>query len=393
MSTFEGTGIKNLKLRGGMYYWRQRIRGVQYSESLQTGDRGEALRRMADKVDAVKKGTGLKEKKMTKAKDIGSEPIDKSEGWVTFDPELKIVDCTVRDGGLVNAHHFEDDFVKQTYDACVAAGIDYMELGYKGSKKVYSPSEHGPWKHCDEEDMRRIVGENDTKMKLCVMADAERTNYHEDILPREQSVLDCIRVATYIHQLPTAMDMVKDAKDKGYEVSLNLMAVSTVPDYELNKGIEVIADCDADFFYIVDSYGSLYYEQIEDLMTRYKTTGKMLGIHGHNNQQLAYSNTIYAAIRGAKMLDTTMMGMGRGAGNCPTELLVGFLKNPKFNMRPILEFVEKFMLPLRAKMDWGYSIPYMITGQFNEHPRPAIALRKSDRKDDYVAFYDEIISQ
>jgi len=320
------------------------------------------------------------------------KPKSKSEGWVTFDPELKILDCTIRDGGLVNAHYFNDEFVKAVYDTCLKAGIDYMELGYKASKKVYSPTKNGPWKFCDEDDLRRIVGDNDTCLKLSAMADAERTDYHEDILPAEQSVLDCIRVATYIHQLPTALDMVKDAKDKGYEVSLNLMAVSAVPDFELNKGIEVIAKCEADYLYIVDSFGSLYHEQIDDLLSQYKTTGKILGIHAHNNQQLAYSNTIYAAIHGAKMLDTTMMGMGRGAGNCPTELLVGFLKNPKFTLRPILEFVQKYMLPLRDEMDWGYSIPYMITGQFNEHPRTAIALRKTERKDDYVGFYDEIIS-
>jgi 4-hydroxy 2-oxovalerate aldolase len=91
-----------------------------------------------------------------------------------------------------------------------------------------------------------------------------------------------------------------------------------------------------------------------------------------------------------KLLDTTMMGMGRGAGNCTTELMVGFLKNPKFNLRPILKFVQETMYPLSQQIDWGYSIPYMITGHYNEHPRSAIALRDSERKDDYLGFYDEI---
>jgi 4-hydroxy 2-oxovalerate aldolase len=390
MPTFEGTGIKNLKLRGGMYYWRQRIRGVQYSESLQTGDREEALSRMADKVDAVKKGTGLKEKKMTRTKEISSEPVDKSAGWVTFDPNLKIVDCTVRDGGLCNAHKFEDGFFRKVYDTCVAGGIDYMEVGYKADKKLFPGDAHGPWKFSSEEDIRREVGDNDTNLKLSVMADTGRTNL-DDILPREESVIDLVRVATYIHQIPAALEIVKDARQKGYEVALNLMAVSTVPDYELDNGLEAISAVDGiDFLYVVDSFGSLYYEQVGDLIARYKKTGKQLGIHAHNNQQMAYSNTIYAAINGVKLLDTTMMGMGRGAGNCPTELLVGFLKNPKFNLRPILQFVQETMHPLSQKLDWGYSIPYMITGHYNEHPRAAIALRDSDRKDDYAGFYDEI---
>jgi 4-hydroxy 2-oxovalerate aldolase len=390
MSSFEGTGIRNLKLRGGIYYWRQRMNGVQYSESLQTGDREEALRRMADKVGAVKQGTDLKERKMTRAKDKSSESIDKSAGWVTFDPNLKILDCTVRDGGLCNNHQFAEGFFKSIYDTCVASGIDYMEVGYKADKKLFAGTGCGPWKYSDEEDIRREVGDNDAGLKLSVMADTGRTN-PSDILPKSESVIDLIRVATYIHQIPAALEIVKDAKQKGYEVALNLMAVSTVPDYELDNGLDVVAQSEEiDFLYVVDSFGSLYYEQIDDLINRYKKTGKTLGIHAHNNQQLAYSNTIYAAINGVKLLDTTMMGMGRGAGNCPTELLVGFLKNPKFSLRPILRFVQETMFPLSQQIDWGYSIPYMITGHYNEHPRTAIALRDSDRKDDYVGFYDEI---
>lgn len=392
MSSFEGTGIRNLKLRGGVYYWRQRINGFQYSESLQTGDRDEAVKRMADKVGAAKKGPGLKERKMTNARELGNEAMDKSAGWVTFDPNLKIVDCTVRDGGLCNNHQFEDGFFRNIYDTCVAGGIDYMEVGYKADKKLFAGTGCGPWKYSDEEDIRREVGDNPSNLKLCVMADTGRTN-PSDILPRSESVIDLIRVATYIHQIPAALEIVKDAKQKGYEVALNLMAVSTVPDYELDNGLAAIAKVDEiDFLYVVDSFGSLYYEQVGDLIERYKKTGKTLGIHAHNNQQLAYANTIYAAINGVKLLDTTMMGMGRGAGNCPTELMVGFLKNPKFSLRPILRFVQDTMFPMSKEIDWGYSIPYMITGHYNEHPRSAIKLRDSERKDDYVGFYDEIAS-
>jgi len=318
---------------------------------------------------------------------------DKSAGWVTFDPELKIVDCTVRDGGLINAHKFDAGFFRKTYDVCAAAGIDYMEVGYKADRNLFEAGKFGPWKFSSEEDIRREIGDAaEGGLKLCAMADTGRTNL-DDILPAEQSVLDMIRVATYIHQLPAALEIVKDAKNKGYEVALNLMAVSTVPDFELDNALDAISEVEeVDYLYVVDSYGSLYYEQIDDLIVRYRKTGKTLGIHAHNNQQLAYANTIYAAINGVKLLDTTMMGMGRGAGNCPTELLVGFLKNPKFDLRPILEFVRDTMLPMSRTMDWGYSIPYMITGHHNEHPRTAIALRASERKDDYLGFYDEIAS-
>ena len=317
-----------------------------------------------------------------------------SSEWVTYRPEIKVVDCTVRDGGLMNNHRFTDDFVKKVYDACLEAGLDYMEFGYKGSKKIFDPKDYGPWKFCDEESLRRIVGENDTEMKICVMADAERCDYHNDILPKKDSVIDCIRVACYVHQIPTAIDMVQDAHDKGYETTLNLMAVSAVPDFELNEALEAIAKCPNDLLYIVDSYGSLYSEQVVDLMRRYTKAMKDkkagVGIHAHNNQQMAFSNTISAIIEGATMLDATMCGLGRGAGNCHMELLLGFLKNPKFSLRPILKCVEETILPLKKEFDWGYSIPYAITGQLNEHPRDAIKIRASDTPDAYVSFYDEM---
>ena len=324
---------------------------------------------------------------------------DAKGNWVTFRPDIKILDCTVRDGGLINNHFFDEQFVKAVYDTCAASGIDYMEIGYKADKKIFPAKDNGIWKFCDEEVMKRIVGDHKNGLKLCVMADAERTDYHTDILPKEKSVLDMIRVATYIHQIPTALDMVKDAHDKGYETTLNLMAVSTIQDKDLAEALEVIAKSPVDAIYIVDSFGCYYTEQIRDLTDIYlkavEGTGKEIGIHTHNNQQLAYANTLEAIIRGASRIDATINGMGRGAGNCPLELIVGFLKNPKFDLRPILKCIQDVFLPLQksGKMEWGYQIPYFITGQLNLHPRFAIKMRAGSNPDDYLNFYDQIVQE
>jgi len=316
--------------------------------------------------------------------------------FVTYRPEIRILDCTIRDGGLINNHHFEDSFVKATYDTLVAAGVDYMELGYKASKNLFSRDEYGPWKFCDEEDLRRVIGD-DPKIKLTAMADAERTDYKTDILPKSESILSVIRVAAYIHQIPTAIDMIVDAHEKGYETTLNLMAVSAVQDRELDDAIAALAKTPVGTIYLVDSFGSLYSEQIRDLTTNYlkavEGTGKQVGIHAHNNQQLAYANTIESLIVGANRLDATIHGLGRGAGNCPLETLIGFLRNPKFRLRPVLECVQKHFVPLSKQLDWGYSIPYMITGMLNQHPRPAIKARGGDARDDYVAFYDQMMEE
>ena len=327
------------------------------------------------------------------AKDVYS---DVEGSWVSCRPEAKILDCTIRDGGLINDHQFDDGFVRAVWQACTLAGVDYMEIGYKASKKVFG-SDHGRWKYCDEDEIRRIVGDEPGGPTISVMADADRTDYHVDILPRERSVIGCVRVACYIHQVPAAVDIVKDAHDKGYETTLNLMAVSTVQDRELRDGLELMAQSPTNAVYVVDSFGSFFPLKIKELVALYRAilepTGKEVGIHAHNNQQLAYANTIEAVIAGANWLDATIHGLGRGAGNCPLELLIGFLKNPKFKMRPVLECVQEHFVPLRAKLDWGYSVPYAITGLMNEHPRAAIRARAGETPDDYVGFWDMMVEK
>ena len=123
-----------------------------------------------------------------------SEQAIGSKGWVSFRPEIKVMDVTIRDGGLMNDHKFDIDLVKKVYQTCCAAGVDYMELGYKGSKKIFSQTENGLWKFCDEDILRQIVGDKKGDLKLSVMADAERTDYKTDILPRDKSVIDMIRI-------------------------------------------------------------------------------------------------------------------------------------------------------------------------------------------------------
>jgi 4-hydroxy 2-oxovalerate aldolase len=309
---------------------------------------------------------------------------------------LKVLDCTIRDGGLINDHLFEDGLVKAVYETCIEAGIDAMEIGYKGSKKLFGKDAFGAWKYCDEDDMRRIVGENDTPLQLAAMADAEKTDYHTDILPKDQSVLDIIRVATYVHQIPDAVDMINDAHDKGYEVTCNLMAISIVQDAEIDQALEVLVETPASTIVVVDSFGALYAEQVEGLVKRYlaaaEGSGKHVGIHAHNNQQLAFANTIEAIIHGANRADATMAGLGRGAGNCPMELLLGFLRNPKFNLRPVLKLLQDYLLPLRETVEWGALVPYNITGQLNQHPRAAMKVRAGAKKDNYVDFYDKLVS-
>ena len=318
--------------------------------------------------------------------------MDKKRNLMNYCPDIKVVDATLRDGGLVNNFEFSDEFVRALYAANLAAGVDYMEFGYCASKNVFNPKEFGKWKFCDEEVLRDIVGENKTGMKIAIMADAGRCDYKTDILPKKDSVVDMIRVACYVHQIPLAIDMIEDAKAKGYEVSCNLMAVSKVAGDELDAGLRMISESSADILYLVDSFGNFYPEQIANYAQRYVSAmnGKQAGFHGHNNQQLAFANTIEACRWGVNYLDVTVNGMGRGAGNCYSEQLLSFLKNPKYNVLPIFDLVEKYMLKMRADgLKWGYDIPYLLTAVMNSHPRSAIKF-VADGRTDYVKFSHEL---
>ena len=181
---------------------------------------------------------------------------------VSFRPDIKVMDCTLRDGGLVNDFRFSDEFVKDLYNANIKAGVDYMEFGYKASKEVFNVEDFGPWKFCDEDSIRKIVGDNNSDMKISVMSDVGRTDYKKDIIDKKDSVIDMVRTACYIHQIPTAAEMIEDAKRKGYETTANIMAVSKVNDEDLQNGLEILAKTPVDVIYIVDSLGSFYPEQM-----------------------------------------------------------------------------------------------------------------------------------
>jgi len=340
----------------------------------------------------------MKSKSSTKPAET-SAPKEKetpTERWLSFRPEIRVLDCTIRDGGLMNNHQFDDKVVKAVYDACVAAGIDYMEIGYRASRKNIKVGEFGCWKYCREEDIRRIVGDNPSNLKISTMADAGRCDYKEDIPQKKDSVVDLIRVACYINQIPIALDMIKDARDKGYETTVNLMAVTTVSERELDEGLEMLTQSGAGTIYVVDSFGALYSEQVHRLVKKYlhhaKAKGMEVGMHAHNNLQLAYSNTIEGIILGANWLDATMAGLGRGAGNCPMELLLGFLRNPKYKLQPVLKCVDEVIEPMRKDLQWGFDLPYMLTGLYNQHPRAAIKFKAQPEKGDIGGFYDSILA-
>lgn len=321
-------------------------------------------------------------------------PMAQKGDLLSVRQDIRVVDATIRDGGLCNNFRFDDKFIKDLYQANVKAGVDYMEFGYKASKEIFNEDDFGKWKFCNDSDIRKIVGDNKTGLKIAVMADVGRTDFQKNIIPKKDSPIDLVRIATYINTIPAAVEMIENCAKKGYETTINIMAVSKANTDDIKTALDILGQSPVNAFYIVDSYGALYPEQSRKLANLYceyaDKYGKSVGIHAHNNQQLAFANTIEAMTQGVSYLDATVDGMGRGAGNCALELLLGFLKNPKYKVAPILKIIEEHTEKLKAEgVKWGYDIPYMLTGQLNTHPRPAISYVKEDRKD-YSKFANEL---
>jgi 4-hydroxy 2-oxovalerate aldolase len=312
----------------------------------------------------------------------------------SYRKSVRLIDATLRDGGIVNNFAFSDTFVSDLYIANQQAGVDVMEFGYKASDKLFDREKYGKWKFCDEENISAIVGKNKGDMAIAVMADVGRIDFDRQVVPKKDSAIDIYRVATYSNRMPAAVEMIEHLDRLGYRTTCNIMAVSKMRESELKHSVEIAAQSPAECIYIVDSFGAIYPEEMRkicdiylDICARY---GKQVGIHAHNNQQLAFANTIEACAKGVNWLDGAVNGMGRGAGNCFTEQLLGFLKNPKYRLEPIFGFIREHMIAMRGEQKWGYDVPYLITGLYNAHPCAAIDFIKADRHD-YERFVQEVL--
>jgi len=309
--------------------------------------------------------------------------------------EIKVLDCTIRDGGLINNYRFKDDFVKGVYGAACDAGVDIIELGKKlAESDEYTREKYGRWNFCDDDDLRMIIDSHDSEYRplVAVMFDVGRVDIGS-LKPAEQAPMDMIRTACYVADIDKGIDLAKRSKDLGYLTTINIMACSAAIETDLIEALGQVNEADEiDYLYLVDSYGAFYSEQVTAYLNLYKkhAPNKELGFHAHNNQQLAFSNTQQAIIEGVNLLDATVNGIGRGAGNCNLELLLNFLKNPKFDVRPVYRAIQDFFVPLRAEIEWGFNDIYGVSGHLNQHPRDAMKFRSNHQLRDNC--YDFLVS-
>jgi len=153
---------------------------------------------------------------------------------------IKVLDCTIRDGGLINNHYFTDEFVRAVYKSLSEAGIDYIEMGYRSSRKYAPPGDFGAWKYCDDDKIRKVIDGIESDMKISVMVDAHRVA-DQEFTPVDQSPVDMIRVATYVKDIDKAIALVNRVHDLGYETTVNVMAISAENEFDLIEALDQLA--------------------------------------------------------------------------------------------------------------------------------------------------------
>lgn len=287
--------------------------------------------------------------------------------------KTSFLDCTIRDGGYINRWDFSDDSVTELIHILDKCGYDFIEIGFRNNPQIYNNKPCGKWRYCREKDLVKVVvPKKDRNIKIAVMADY--TSSSIDLFPTcNETVIDMVRVAFHISDFEGALEMCKQLKQLGYIVSANAMATMNYTKQQMTKLCKLSHNYKIDYLYIADSYGCLVPGQVTKLYNLMRgllpshTTVK-LGLHAHNNIQNALSNAL-SSDDDVDIIDSTVFGMGRGAGNLCTELIIHEYYEST-NLLKVCEYAEKWIVPLYSNTptEWGYNLPFVISAHFKCHP-------------------------
>lgn len=276
-----------------------------------------------------------------------------------------IMDCTLRDGGYVNNWEFDFDVATKVMDGLCDAGVRYMELGIMGNGGIAGKST----KFADFKQMEPLLVHRKASCQYAVMvnqAEADKFQFPN----RDEDTPDIIRIAFFKKECLPALKKARELKEKGYLVFLQAMATFMYSDQEFASLIaEVNKVCPAGF-YMVDSFSTMYNDDVRRMKAFVLSRldeDILFGFHAHNNIQMAYSNAIeFLSTEETRplMVDGTIYGMGRGAGNVPTELLMEYsnkFSGSRYDILKVLEVFQKEIQPIFQKYYWGFSPVYYLT--------------------------------
>ncbi|WP_028981492.1 aldolase catalytic domain-containing protein [Sporocytophaga myxococcoides] len=276
----------------------------------------------------------------------------------------KILDCTLRDGGYYTNWDFDRSLVEKYIKALSKLPVDYVEVGYR-SKELNGY--FGEYRYLPVSTMQWIKNLAGNNLKIAVMLDEKETEITdiESLIKPIKEYCDMVRIAVAPDRIELAIKLAKEIKALDLEVGFNIMYMSKISLDEkmlemINSNKEFI-----DYFYLVDSFGSVIPEEVNEKFTKaFNSIETKLGFHGHNNLELALANSLMAVSSGASIVDATITGMGRGAGNLKTELFLTYIQSKfgvKFSFGELVEILNAFEA-LQKKYNWGTNLPYMISG-------------------------------
>jgi 4-hydroxy 2-oxovalerate aldolase len=280
-----------------------------------------------------------------------------------------VLDCTLRDGGYINNWRFNTNFIEKYIEIMNKSTVDIVEIGFLNKSNNYKGVPTGIMRTIDEEYLK--LYEN-SRFKICALADYADINM--DLLKKGIKI-DLIRIAFHKKDMINALKTCKEIQDLGYNISINAMAVTNYTDEELNILIDLVNENQFFLLYIADSYGSLNQKDLERYLNLFnkKLTKTSVGIHLHNNMNNAFSNYEYASkliFEKDIYIDTTLFGMGRGAGNLQTELVLHHRQENIKVLMDIFEFINIYIKEYYNlnKNNWGYDLDFLISGIFKIHP-------------------------
>ena len=275
---------------------------------------------------------------------------------------MKILDCTLRDGGYYNNWDFDKSQVDSYIEAINHLPIDYIEIGYRSAaKKEY----FGKYFYSPIFELENIKKKTNKKLAIILDEKDVTINDVDKLLSPIVGIVAMVRIAVNPDNLKRAILLAKKVKEYGFEVGFNVMYMSKWKDnltfIDTLKEVNGVAD----YFYMVDSFGGVFPEDIRQIISIVREhVSCKLGFHGHNNLELALINTLVAIENGVEIVDATILGMGRGAGNLKTELLLTVLDH-RNDVDVDFSYLEKAIssiAPLHKKYEWGTNLPYMISG-------------------------------
>lgn len=274
---------------------------------------------------------------------------------------LNILDCTFRDGGYYTNWDFDDTVIDEYVKGMNSLPVNYLELGYRNKP---SGEYMGKLGYSPVSVLRKIREKSEKKLAIMLNEKSTVPDDLDYLLSPLAGIIDMVRLAVDPENFERARLLACEIKKMGFEVAFNTMYMSKWKDYEGFLDNLGTLNGVADLFVMVDSFGGILPEEVKEITGLVKSKLDChVGFHGHNNLQLALINTLTAIESGADFVDATILGMGRGAGNLNTELLLTLLgkKGLRVNFNVLGDILQAFK-PLSDIYGWGTNLPYMISG-------------------------------